>query len=420
MAFCGLVRAQLTIEITGGHEAAIPIAIVPFSGARPVNDPASEVDRVVIADLERSGRFRAFPEKDMISKPSRRADVDYRTWEALGQDYLVIGHTRRVRVDRYEIVFYLIDVFKHQQISEYSIPMSPNNLRRVAHKISDLIYEKIIGQPGAFSSQIAYVTDTIKADNSREFKLQVADADGFNPQTILTSREPIMSPTWSPDGNRLAYVSFEKKSSAVYIQTVATGSRYPVASYPGINGAPAWSSDGKQLALTLSKDGNPDIYILDLNSGSLHRLTNNFSIDTEAVWTPDGQHILFTSDRGGTPQIYQIRLIDKQVQRLTFDGNYNAGASISPDGMSVAIVHGSGGQRYRIAILDMSSGNMTELTDGGMDESPSFAPNGSMVLYATRHGGREQLSAVSVDGNFSQQLLSREGGVREPAWSPVN
>jgi TolB protein len=412
---CGGVRAQLTIEITGGHEAAIPIAIVPF--AAPAGDPSSEVDRIVKADLERSGRFKPLPERDMISRPSQPFDVDFGTWQALGQEYLVIGRNRLVGPDRYSIEFNLFDTVRKEQLAVYGIPGNRSGLRRVAHKIADLIYEKITGQSGAFSSRIAYITETVKADKSRQFILQVSDADGFNPQTILTSREPIMSPAWSPDGSKIAYVSFEKKASAVFVQTVASGSREQVAAFPGINGAPAWSPDGGRLALTLSKDGDPEIYVLNLRSRSLERLTRNFSIDTEPVWSADGRSIVFTSDRGGNPQLYSINLSDRQARRLTFEGNYNAGAAVSSDGRFVAMVHGSGG-RYRIATLELATGNLNVLTDGSGDESPSFAPNGSMVLYATRQGGREHLAAVSVDGVFRQQLLTRSGGVREPAWSP--
>ncbi|MGR9107715.1 MAG: Tol-Pal system beta propeller repeat protein TolB [Gammaproteobacteria bacterium] len=417
--FCEGLGAQLTIEITGGHEAAIPIAIVPFAVPGGPGSPAAEVDKIIKADLERSGRFQALPERDMLSRPTQRADVDFRTWQALGQEYLVIGRSQQVTPDGYTIEFNLFDTFRAEPLYESGISGSRTGMRRIAHKIADLIYEKIIGEPGAFSSQIAYVTDTVNADKSHEYTLQVADADGYDPQTILRSREPIMSPAWSPNGSRIAYVSFEKKASAIYVQTVATGDREQVAAFPGINGAPSWSPDGSQLALTLSKDGDPEIYILNLISRSFQRLTRNFSIDTEPAWSRDGRSIFFTSDRGGNPQLYSIEVGDKKVRRLTFEGNYNAGATVSPDGRKIAMVHGDRG-RYRIALLDLSSGNLQVLTDGSADESPSFAPNGSMILYATRHGDREHLSAVSVDGRFSQQLLTRAGGVREPAWSPVN
>lgn len=417
VCLCGGVQAQLTIEITGGHEAAIPIAIVPF--AAQAGDPSAEVDQIVRADLERSGRFKVLPDRDMLSRPTQPEEIDFSTWQALGQEYLVIGRNRLIGPDRYSVEFNLFDAFRKAQLAVYGIPGNRAGLRRIAHKVADLIYEKITGQPGAFSSRIAYVTETVKGANSREFVLQVADADGYNPQTILTSREPIMSPAWSPDGSRIAYVSFEKKVSAVFVQTVSTGSREQVAAFPGINGAPAWSPDGSRLALTLSKDGDPEIYLLNLNSRSLERLTRNFSIDTEPVWSADGRKIIFTSDRGGTPQLYSIGVADGQTRRLTFEGNYNAGATVSPDGRFVAMVHGSGG-RYRIAVLELASGNLNVLTDGNGDESPSFAPNSSMILYATRRGGRELLAAVSLDGLFGQQLLTSRGGVREPAWSPQN
>ncbi|MGH8559747.1 MAG: Tol-Pal system beta propeller repeat protein TolB [Methylococcales bacterium] len=416
---CRGVSAQLTIEITGGHEAAVPIAIMPFAVSSGSGDPAAEVDRIVKADLERSGRFSALPDRDMLSRPSQRADVDFKTWQALGQEYLVIGRARLLGPDRYSIEFNLFDTLRKEQIAAYGIPGSRVGLRRVAHKIADIIFEKITGQRGAFSSRIAYVTHTVREDKSREFKLQVADADGYNPQTILTSREPIMSPAWSPDGSRIAYVSFERKVSAVFVQMVATGNREQVAAHPGINGAPSWSPDGRQLALTLSKDGDPEIYILNLASRSLERLTRSFSIDTEPAWSADGNSIIFTSDRGGSPQLYSIGLRDGRIRRLTFEGSYNAAAAVSPDGRLVAMVHGSGG-RYRIAVLELATGNLNLLTEGGGDESPSFAPNGSMILYATRRANRELLSAVSVDGQFRQQLLTRVGGVREPAWSPEN
>lgn len=416
---CGVVQARLTIEITGGHEAAIPIAIVPFAAANGANDTVAEVDRIIKADLERSGRFKALSDNDMLSRPSQRTDVEFRNWQALGQEYLVIGRTRVLGPDQYLIEFNLFDTFRNEQMAEYSIPGTRHGLRRTAHKIADIIYEKITGQPGAFSSRIAYVTDSVKADKSREFKLNIADADGYNPQTILTSREPIMSPAWSPNGSRIAYVTFEKKASSIFIQTVATGDREQVAAYSGINGAPAWSPDGSQLAMTLSKDGGSDIYVLNLISRSLRRLTRNFSIDTEAAWSADGRRIIFTSDRGGNPQLYSIGVNNRKIRRLTYEGTYNAGATVSPDGQFVAMVHGTGGG-YRIALLELANGNLSVLTEGRADESPSFASNGSMILYATRRGNREQLSAVSVDGRVHQQLLTNTGGVREPAWSPKN
>ncbi|MGH8552074.1 MAG: Tol-Pal system beta propeller repeat protein TolB [Methylococcales bacterium] len=416
---CESASAQLTIEITGGHEAAIPIAIVPFADANRIGDPADEIHRIVKADLERSGQFNGLSEREMPSRPSQAADVDFQSWQGLGQEYLVIGRARIGGPDRYSIEFNLFDTLKKEQLAEYGIPGGRAGLRRIAHKIADIIYAKITGESGVFSTRIAYVTDRSVDKKHREFKLQVADTDGYNPETILTSREPIMSPSWSPDGSKIAYVSFEKKTSAIYVQSVASGDRRQVAANRGINGAPSWSPDGNRLALTLSKDGDPEIYILNLNSGSLERLTRSLSIDTEPVWSADGSNIIFTSDRGGSPQLYSIGIRDQRTRRLTFEGNYNTAAAVSPDGRLVAMVHNSGGQ-YQIAVLDIPTGNLNVLTDGGGDESPSFAPNGAMILYATRRGNREVLSAVSVDGRFRQQLATHAGGVREPAWSPVN
>jgi len=417
LIFSGSVNAQLTIEITGGAEGAVPIAIVPFVEDQGAEGVSKYVRGIIQADLERTGGFKSLALRDMLSNPVDASQIKFRNWQALAQENLVIGRVERVSAKNYIIEFRLFDVFKQQRLSGLRIPSSKSQLRRTAHKIADIIYQTITGTPGVFSTRIAYVTVAQGKNKSRKYRLQVADADGYNPQTILTSREPIMSPAWSADGSRIAYVSFEKKLSAVYIQTVSSGQRELVASYPGINGAPAWSPDGRQLALTLSKDGEPDIYILDIDSRSLRKLTRSYSIDTEPVWSPDGRSIVFTSDRGGKPQLYSVALDGGTVRRLTFEGSYNAAATLSPDGNLVAMVH-RGGQGYQIGVLDRSSGFFRVLTDGGLDEAPSFAPNGSMILYATRKGSQGQLSAVSVDGRVRQRLVLDAGEVQEPAWSP--
>jgi len=401
-------HAGLTIEITEGIESALPLAIVPFadSGA-PVN-----IRDIVNANLERSGYFKMMPESYMPAQPGNANEVNFSNWQSLGQNYMVVGKVNNIG-GQYEVQFQLLDVYKSNQLLGYRMTSSATDLRRTAHYISDLIFEKLTGKKGAFSGRIAYIT----TDDSRLHRLQVADADGFNPQNIASSPEPLMSPSWSPDGKRIAYVSFERKSAAIYIQTLATGQRERVAEFRGINGAPSWSPDGGRLALTLSKDGNPDIYVLDLATRALSKITKSASIDTEPAWSPDGSTIVFTSDRGGKPQLYAVPSQGGTEKRLTFSGDYNAAASFSPDGKYIAMVHGNGNS-YRIGIMDMSTRAINVLTAGPSDESPSFAPNGGMILYASKEGRTGFLSAISIDGKMQQKLVFDGGEVREPAWSP--
>lgn len=410
--------APLTIEITEGAEGALPIAVVPFgwagSGALAIG---SEIAEIVRSDLQRSGRFAAMPVKDMLARPQSDADVEFRDWKVLGMDNLVVGQVRPNGQGGFLVRFQLFDVFKGEQLIGYNFPTTHRDLRSTAHKIADIIYEKLTGQPGAFDTRIAYVVSTNKTDGTQEVSLKVADADGFEPQTIVTSSEPLMSPSWSPDGRRLAYVSFEQKKASIYIQEVFTGRRQKVASFKGINGAPAWSPDGRNMALTLSKDGNPEIYLLNLNKNSLNRLTNHYAIDTEPAWSPDGRFVIFTSDRGGKPQIYKVPAFGGKVMRVTFEGSYNARASYAPDGESLTLVTRQGGD-FRIALLNLSNNALQVLSDGRLDESPSFAPNGSMIIYATKINGKGELAAVSVDGSIRQRLALQEGDVREPVWSP--
>jgi len=413
----GLAAAGLTIEITAGAEGTIPIAVVPFGwqGADG-SGPPEQVAAVVSADLKRSGRFRTLAESDMLSKPQTRAGVDFRDWRALGQDALVVGQVVPDGAG-YQVRFQLFDTLREQQLAGFSIPSSADGLRLTAHQIADIIYEKLTGTPGAFATRIAYITEEPGAGGKR-VALRVADADGHRPQTIVSSKEPLMSPAWSPDGNRIAYVSFEKRRQSIYVQEVRSGQRQKVASFDGINSAPAWSPDGRRLAMTLSKDGNPDIYVMELASRRLTRLTRDLSIDTEPAWSPDGRNIVFTSDRGGSPQIYRMSANGGNAQRLTFENNYNGRASYSPDGRFLTLVTRQSGQ-YRIALLDLENNLMQVLTDGGLDESPSFAPNGSMILYGSRSGRRGVLAAVSVDSGVRQRLALVGGDVREPAWSPA-
>ncbi len=413
--FVPLARAELTIEITKGVETAVPIAVVPFGWQGAARQSPVNLSSVVKADLTRSGLFKALPASDMLTTPTETEKVRFRNWQALGQEYLVIGKVNQID-NRYQVQFQLFDVYKGEQLIGYRLTVPGSELRRTAHHISDLVYEKLTGKKGVFSSRIAYITSYTKANKRKLYKLLVADADGFNPKTIASSAEPLMSPVWSPDNKKIAYVSFENKRSAIYIQTLATGKRIKVAAYRGINGAPAFSPDGTRLALTLSKDGSADIYVLDLNKKSLMKVTKSYGIDTEPTWSPDGKTIVYTSDRGGKPQLYTVSSRGGRTSRLTFDGDYNAGAQFSPDGKSIAMVHANRGD-YRIAVMDVATRTINVLTAGRYDESPSFSANGDMVLYASRKGNRSVLSAVSVDGKMQQSFTFDNGQVREPAWS---
>ncbi len=415
----GCLQAALTIEITQGIEGAVPIAVVPFGGANERQPPAQNVADIIAENLARSGRFAPVPEQNMLAYPVETSQVRFQDWRTLGAENLVIGKVETVANNEYHVQFRLFDVLRGRQLTGYSMPARSEQLRYVAHRISDMIYEELTGEPGAFATHIAYVISEAK-NGKKEYKMQLADSDGHNPKTLLTSRQPLMSPAWSPDGRQLAYVSFEKKGrAAIFVQTIYTGQRQEIASFSGINGAPSWSPDGRRLALTLSRDGNPEIYILRLSDKKLTRLTSGAAIDTEPVWSPDGRHIVFTSDRGGSPQLYRMPAQGGRARRLTFEGNYNASADFSPDGQSLALVHGQGG-RYQIAVLDLDNGLLRVLSDGRLDESPSFAPNGSMIIYATETGHRGVLAAVSSDGRFRQQFSLREGNVREPVWSPFS
>ncbi len=413
-----LAQAALTIEITQGMEGALPIAVVPFDERNNAYQPPQNVARIIADDLRRSGRFAPVPEENLVARPVEAAQIRFRDWRTLGVENLVIGRVETVGAGRFRIQFQLFDVFRGRQLAGFSVPTTARRMRYDAHRISDIIYEKLTGQRGAFATRIAYVT-VKKKGKLREHRLQVADADGYNPQTILTSSEPLMSPVWSPDGRRLAYVSFEKRRASVFVQDVASGQRQRLIAYAGINGAPAWSPDGRRLAVTLSRDGNPEIYVYTLADKKLRRITRNTAIDTEPAWSPDGRSLVFTSDRGGSPQLYRIPVQGGRAERLTFEGAYNASADFSPDGKRLALVHGAGG-KYRIAVLELDSGLFRVVTDGRLDESPSFAPNGSMIIYATASGHRGVLAAVSSDGRFRQRLSLQTGDVREPVWSPFD
>jgi len=409
--------AALEIDITQGVAAGIPIAVVPFEyrGSEP---PPQDVSNIVESDLRRSGRFETISHDNFLSHPHDHRDINFKDWRLIKSEALVVGRVIRMATDRYRVEFRLFDVFKETQLGGFRYEVSGDKLRKIAHQIADFIYLKLIGEPGAFDTKIAYVT--LESHNGvSTYLLQVADSDGYDPQTILKSSEPILSPAWSPDGQKLAYVSFEQGRSMVYVQRLRDASRQLVASYKGVNGAPAWSPDGRTLAFTSSKDGNPEIYLLDIQSGAVTRLTRNQAIDTEAAWSPDGRHLVFTSDRSGRPQIYRIRRDGTGVERLTFEGTYNARASYGPEGDRLTLVTNEG-QGYRIGVFYLKNQELHVLTNTTLDESPTFAPNGAMILYATQQGDHGVLAAVSSDGRVKQTLRFQKGDVREPAWSPYN
>lgn len=419
LLFAPVAYAAVDIELTQGVAGSIPVAVAAFEGQGYTSTDPQNVTAVIDSDLNHSGRLKSLPAAHDPSRVSGPMPAAF--WRGLGADYTVTGHAKQLADGRYAVDFKLQSVPTGpgvtQDILAQSFTANAGQLRSLAHHISDLIYEKLTGERGVFQTRIAYVL-VQRANNKARYALEVADMDGYNPKTLLSSPSPIMSPAWSPDGKKIAYVSFEKKRSQVYISDVMSGQRRLVTDFRGINGAPAWAPDGQRLAVALSKkEAQPHIYIVNLGSGGDQQITSGWSIDTEPAWASNGQSLLFTSDRGGAPQIYQVNLGSHQIDRVTYAGNYNASATYSPDGKQVVMLHRTDSQ-FNIALLDLTSGRVTELTDAGVDESPSMAPNGSMVLYATRQGGKGMLGMVSTDGRVKLRLPSRNGDVREPAWSP--
>lgn len=414
--------AVLEIDISGGFQSADPIAVVPFTWSKTGKAPV-DIASVIISDLARSGVFSPLSINQLPERPKIDGAINFPRWKNTGAENLVIGQITEVGQGRYDVKFKMLGIFTGQKSLEYQFNVEGKNLRRVAHQISDKIFQELTHSRGAFDTLIAYVVvnNDVNA-KKRVYTLAVADSDGYGEQVILKSRKPIMSPTWSPNGKRLAYVSFEKNRSIVYIQELKSGKRQTVAQFKGINSAPAWSPDSKRLALTLSKDGNSEIYVMYTASGVLQRITNHYGIDTEPSWAPDGRSLIFTSDRAGKPQIYHVKIAQQgrtgNPKRLTYEGDYNAGASFSPDGKSLVFITREKGS-FRVAILGLASRYVQVLTRSKLDESPSFSPNGKMVLYATELRGRGILEAIAVDGSHSpQRLRVLSGDVREPAWSP--
>ncbi|MEI8055143.1 MAG: Tol-Pal system beta propeller repeat protein TolB [bacterium] len=389
--------AVLEIEITQGADNAMPIAILPFD---------SQVTGVIRNDLKNSGKFRLVE------------TADPEAWRSQKVEGVVTGQIKELGGGQLQVTFKLLDVYSKNKL-EKEFTVKTEQLRKLAHHISDMIYQQLTGDRGIFSTKIAYILVSERHGRHAKYKFQVADSDGYNPHTLLVSNFPLMSPAWSPDGRKIAYVSFEGNRAAIYVQDIATGSRRVISKFPGINGAPAWSPDGRKIALVLTQTGYPKIYILDVATSRLERITDDWYADTEPSWSPDGKSLIFTSDRGGigSPQIYRIDIESKQVERITYSGSYNARAAYTSNGKAIVMLH-KDGNMFSIAEQDLQSGRITVLTQFGLNESPSVAPNGKMIVYATNHNGRGMLAEVSIDGRVKLLLPAGDGAVQEPAWSP--
>lgn len=413
--------SQLEITITSGVDQRFPIAVVPFGWSGPGSAAPFDVAAVVDQDLDRSGYFEVLARRNMVSQPTLPTELNLTDWQIVDVDVVLFGRVVQDGADAFTIEFHLHDVIRGGELLGFRIQTNTDDFRRTAHRIADMVYETMTGIPGIFNTRIAYVTEEGQSVTDRRFSLIVADADGANANEIVRSNQPLMSPSWSPDGRQIAYVAFEGPQANIYVQATSTGTRRIVSQRAGNNQSPAWSPDGRMLALTLSSDdGNFDVYTLDLSNQVLSRITTNAAIDTEAVWSRDGRDLYFMSDRAGAPQIYRVSAEPgNRAERVTIEGRSNSRPRLSPDGSQLAMIHRDNQGRDRIAVLDLDSRFLTVLSDGGNDESPSFAPNGAMIIYATKVGGSGELATVSTDGRIKQAIDSAAGDVREPDWSPL-
>ncbi len=409
-----LLMAEVEFRITDSNASAIPIAILPFIN----NTQSTLIDKVIADDLALSGQFRPLSKEQLIERPQFANQIKYETWKALKANYLTIGSIKASGPGRYELYIKLFSIAEKKQLLSLTLPVLEGDLRSGAHYMADKIYEEITGIKGIFSTKIAYVTATKNLDEI-EYQLLVADSDGKNAQALVTSQQPLLSPKWSPRGDKIVYVSFEKGNSAIYVQNLSTGARELMSSYKGINSGPSFSPNGTKLALTLSKSGNPEIYVMDIYSKALTQITNSWAIDTGASWSPDGKRLIFTSDRGGKPNLYEVEIDTLQPKRITFEGDYNAGGNYSPNGEYISYVQGNKND-YRIALRHNKSETSQQISNGPLDETPTFAPNNNMILYATKNKkGQGILISSSLDGATKNQLIVSNGHIREPAWSPV-
>ncbi|MBI1424387.1 MAG: Tol-Pal system beta propeller repeat protein TolB [Gammaproteobacteria bacterium] len=413
-------RAALTIDVTLWLDNATPISVVPFQWQGAGIEPLHMTD-VISGDLQRSGRFAPMAEKDMIERPHDGREVNFATWRNSKMKYLVVGKVQALGNGSFQVQFQLMDVDQGKQMIGQSFQVTATALRRLSHHISDLIYQAITGERGAFDTYLAYITVLHGKNGKSSYQLAISDSDGYNEQILLKSSSPILRPAWSPDCKQLAYVSYASGHPQIYVQNIYTKQTTQLTNFSGSSLSPAWSPDGRRMAMSLSKDGNAEIYIMDLLTRSLYRITNNYAIDVEPTWSPDGRSLIFMSDRGGNAQLYKVAVGETgrlgNPARLTYDGIENMRPDVSPNGKLVAMVNNTGG-RYRIAVLDLTTNQLSILSDGNLDESPSFSPNGNMIIYASQLGGKGVLAVVSSDGRASQKLRFLQGEVREPAWSP--